>query len=334
VRNIVSLFRGLQAIERPDLLIGRSFQAALVVALFAAIRGIPYIYDMRGDWVATVVRNRRPPVQKILRLIDTQIVDRASGVITLTELQKTALTAKDHSRVGRVVCVPTLVDDERYALKRRKHSRKELPASLLPLAPRLERSLVIGYVGSLNSDYLVRESLLLVSILLRQNDGAFFVGLSLQDEILKAAAEEAAIPKSRTAIHSARTDEVEGWLTYIDWGLLLMRSGPDKAGSMPTKLGEFLAAGVRPICHGCNSEVNDWVSRTGSGLLVPDVSESGLRSVAEEIVDASTSHQDLVAASVVSASHFSLSVGVEKYLLLCERILTAASNLKGGAKDS
>ena len=53
---------------------------------------------------------------------------------------------------------------------------------------------------------------------------------------------------------------------------------------MPTKLAEFLATGVRPVQFGCNEEVSAWVRRTGSGLVLDEVSAAGLGRAADAII--------------------------------------------------
>ena len=61
---------------------------------------------------------------------------------------------------------------------------------------------------------------------------------------------------------------------------------------MPTKLGEFFAAGVAPITHGGNSEIAEWVRRTGSGLALDDLSHDSLQRAADLAVSGQPDHRD------------------------------------------
>jgi hypothetical protein len=110
------------------------------------------------------------------------------------------------------------------------------------------------------------------------------------------------------------------WLSLIEWGMLLLNpDSPAKRASMPTKLAEFFASGVRPVQFGCNTEVSEWVRRTGSGFVLPDVRPETLETAAERIVSSTPDAQVTAHARALAAPHFSLESGLEKY----ERVLLA-----------
>jgi glycosyltransferase involved in cell wall biosynthesis len=114
------------------------------------------------------------------------------------------------------------------------------------------------------------------------------------------------------------------WLRRIDWGLLLLETRPNKGGSMPTKLGEMFAAGVRPVQLGCNDEVRDWVVRTGSGITLPDASDDSLREAAAKIAGARDDRALLRRAREIAQPHFALSAGVDRYERLLRDVIARA----------
>jgi glycosyltransferase involved in cell wall biosynthesis len=112
------------------------------------------------------------------------------------------------------------------------------------------------------------------------------------------------------------------WLSLVRWGLLLLDSPNAKRGSMPTKLAEFFAAGVRPLQHGCNTEVSDWVRIAGSGHVLPNVNEAELTRAAEFVCSAPEVDAELLlAARKRTEGHFSLTGGIERYVDILRRVM-------------
>ena len=104
--------------------------------------------------------------------------------------------------------------------------------------------------------------------------------------------------------------------------MLLVGPQQAKRASMPTKLGEFLATGVVPIAHGANAEVADWVRRTGSGLVLEDLSMESLERVADFVMRGVPESDVLANARLVSENHFSLESGARRYDALFRNVLT------------
>src|SRR5690606_31353385 len=111
-------------------------------------------------------------------------------------------------------------------------------------------------------------------------------------------------------------------LLSIDWGLLLLKETPAKRASMPTKLGEFFASGVRPIQHGCNPDVRAWVERSGLGLVLEDLSDASLDAAADVIATSSpVTPEEREAVRRVTRPHFGLAEAIERYAALLTRVV-------------
>lgn len=138
----------------------------------------------------------------------------------------------------------------------------------------------------------------------------------------------------------------------MDWGFLLLRPDAAKAASMPAKLAEFFAAGVRPIHYGCNDEVGAWVRRGASGLSLSSVDGRCLDEAAAYIAadgpppDAATppgprppaDHvlATLEAARARTEAHFSIVSGATRYAQLFDAVLArqAAPRTRGPRRGS
>ena len=134
--------------------------------------------------------------------------------------------------------------------------------------------------------------------------------------------DEIGIPDDRRLIASVGHGEIHRWLPWIDFGLMLLVSPNDaKRASMPTKLGEFFAAGVTPISYGGNSEVADWVKRAGSGLALDDLSDESLEQAANFVETGVPDSSIRLRARRVAEEHFSLDSGAARYDRLFQDIL-------------
>jgi hypothetical protein len=178
---------------------------------------------------------------------------------------------------------------------------------------RLQDKLVVGLVGSLNGSYLADETARLCRLILEQSPQAHLLVLSEQIAAYEILFARHQIPLERTTITKASHQSMPAWLATIDWGPMLLATNFAKRASMPTKLGEFFATGVRPIQYGCNEEVSDWVRRVGTGLVLPAVTEAALEEAARAVAHSPRDPAMISRGRAIAAPHFSLAGAVDKY---------------------
>lgn len=296
----------------------RAYHSA--VAAFSAwfTNNIPYLFDARSYWFDERLEEGRwfttPLRLAIARGVEHQLFAQASGVVTLTELQA------DDVRQGRfgasqhraVQCIPTCADFDDFT---RQKASARIPETVRET---LEGKSVVGIVGSINRSYLVDETLRLAAEVLRRDENAHLLVLSGQSEEYARRLTALGVDARRTTLTRADHEAMPQWLSLMDWGMLLLNpDSPAKRASMPTKLAEFLACGVRPVQFGCNAEVSDWVRRTGLGFVLSDVSAQSLEEAAQRIATHVDAPGAVEKARALAAPHFSLAAGLQKY----ERVL-------------
>ena len=320
VKNVLSMTDMIQDVwERTDLFHCRSYFGAFFPGAASIFGGIPYVFDTRGYWVDEKIEAGRwfqdGMSRALARRVERELYDRASGIVCLTEL-----AAEDvrNGRFGRrhpedrSICIPTCVDYTRFRME-----RGTAPHDFLRDGP------IVAYVGSLNSSYEYRKSLQLVALILNRIPQAKFVALTSQVEDMRSLTEEFGIPRSRYLVTSVGHERIHRWLPWIDFGLMLrVSSNQANRASMPTKLAEFFASGVAPIDHGANSEVVDWVRRTGSGLGLDDLSIESFERAAEFVARGAPDFDVFVRARRAAEQHFSLDSGAARYDTLFQTILS------------
>ena len=322
VRNEAALVNAATSTRDLAGIHARAYHSA--VAAFAAwlSTGTPYLFDARSYWFDERLEDGRwftTPIRLALaRGVEHQLFAQARGVVTLTELQA------DDVRTGRfgtsrhsaVQCITTCADFDDF-VRLPSHDCLRVPEGQRRT---LAGKRVLGIIGSVNRSYLVDETLGLVAAVLRRDETAHLLIMSGQRDEYLSRLSALGIDKDRFTLARADHEVMPEWLSLIDWGMLLLNpNSAAKRASMPTKLGEFLACGVRPVQFGCNTEVSDWVRRTGSGIVLPDVRPSTLEEAAERIVATALDSRATALARTLARPHFSLEHGLGEY----ERVLLA-----------
>jgi len=302
----------------------RSYHGAVVALLLKAVLDVPYLFDMRGYWVDERRDSGRwfgnPALHRLARVVERELYRRSTGIVSL------ARPAAEDIRGGRfgawegpLAVIPTCVDPDEFV--------SETPRpDCVPraVAQALHNRLVVGFVGSINESYRVREGFELFRGVLSEDREACLLCLTQQVEMTNAMLDEVGIPSSARLVTSVPHEEISAWLTMIDWGLLLLNEPFAKRASMPTKLGEFFATGVRPVVYGCNEEVREWAQASGTGLVLDDTQPPSLRAAARTIAASGKSDRsavDLRRARELTMRHFSLHSGVDRYDAMYREVL-------------
>jgi glycosyltransferase involved in cell wall biosynthesis len=302
--------------EKPGLIHARSYMSALVASALKRATRTPFIFDARGYWVDEKAEAgawfTTPARLSLAKQVERQLIAHADAIVTLTQLHADDLAQGALGAIdGRpVVVIPTCVDFDDFPLR---------VAGGGGCHGRLSPALVVGLVGSHNASYRTDEALRLAAHIVELEPDARVLVLTRQRDELARRARAAGLADEHVTIESACYEEMPARLAQIDWGLLLLHQSPAKRASMPTKLAEFFATGVRPVQSGCNQEVSDWVRRAGSGMVLDSTDEVSLRRAAEQIVGERRSRESLGRARALVEPHFSLRSAAGRY----SRLLTS-----------
>ena len=323
MKNCSAAFHAAKSViksERVRVTHCRSYVAASVGWSLRRLYGIPYIFDMRGYWIDELRDEGRwfgnAFAYRAGKLLERRLVRDAAAIVTLTGIQaedlRAGLLKKQPEKPVEVIT--TCADFDEFDPAKPARARV-VPQEVLE---RIEGKLTVGFVGSINTSYSLAESLSLFRYLLEERADAHLLCLTRQTDAMKELLAEHGIPESAYTLASVNHREMPEWLRHMDWALLLLNTRFSKRGSMPTKLAEFFAAGVRPIQHGCNAEVSEKVRGAGSGIVLDSLSEESLREAARRIAAIPLEGAELERAREISRPHFSLAAGVLKY----EKILS------------
>jgi glycosyltransferase involved in cell wall biosynthesis len=303
--------------DKIQLIHARSYVTASIARVLRLRFNMPYIFDMRGYWVDELKDEGRwftnPVAYKTGKQIERRLVKDAAAIVTLTQLQADDLRRgllKDSAETPIEVITTCASYDE---FDPSRPAGGAVPGHLLE---RFKGKLTVGLVGSINASYRMEESLRLFRYLLEERRDAHLICLTRQVELMRELLDKGQIPESAFTLETVPHGDIADWLRVMNWGLLLLNTRYSKRGSMPTKLAEFFAVGVRPIQYGCNEEVSQKIREAGTGLVLEGVTEEELRAAARAVAATPLRAEDGARARSITRAHFSLDAGVDKYAAL------------------
>lgn len=324
VGHATNIRDGLEAVlrrcRRRDvaLIHARGYLAGMLANVAKRVLGVPYLFDARGYWFD----ERREAARQwsssgsyhVAKRVERLLYGDASAVVMLTELAAEDVRGGMFGRspVGRpVLAITTCVDYQRF-------DRGGMIASSALPGHWPNDALVVGLVGSVNASYDLDASLALFCRIRQNEERARLLVVSRQKREFQALLRGARIADEQVFVVESPHDEMPFWLSRIHWGLLLLKPTFSKRASMPTKLAEFFASGVRPLARGCNAEVEHWVRKAGSGVVLPDLSTKSLELAACRVASVGTDVVGLDEAREQTRGHFSWDAGISRYAELLD----------------
>lgn len=309
--RLVALAEAATSARRPHVVHARAYHGSAVAHLLLTARRIPYLFDARSYWVDErheAGQLARPGVYELAKRVERGLFGSAAGAVTLTELQASDLRSGEFGpwKERPLTAIPTCADFADFDLL----ERGEIAPDLRAFAA---NRMTLGFVGSINASYRLDRSCMLARRVLELRKDSVVVALTSEAESYRRIFEEHRIPLDRVMIRRVEHEEMARWVGGLDWGCLILKTSPSKRASMPTKLAEFFAAGVRPVHHGCNEEVSEWVRKTGSGISLPDLSDETIESAAVTIATSSREHAVLSRAREIAEPWFGLEGGIDRY---------------------
>ncbi len=304
--------------EQADLVHARAHVTASVAWVLRGLTRTPYLFDVRGYWVDEKVSERDRAWMRaahgIGKAIERRLLRDAAGVVMLNEVIAGDLRRWCVGKPARVI--PTCADYEVFS--------PEADVSAVPANVRagLHSKIVVAWLGAVRPSYYVNESLQLFRHLRDLRADAHLLCITQQPEALEQALTLNGIPESAYTLAATRHDETAAWLRLARWGLLLLVERASSRGAMPTKLAEFLAAGVRVVQFGGNDAVRDAVRLAGNGIVLEDLSDVSLRRAAQQIAAAPPADDSAWRVREATRARFGLEAGVARYADVLEQMVT------------
>lgn len=305
-----------------DLVHCRSYIAALAGLWLKHKESVPFIFDMRGFWANERVdgglwRLNNPLYKRVFQYFKKKeriFLREAAAVVSLTYAAKDEIEQWGiaHSPISVIPCCvdtelfhPDTLNPEQLNVIRRK---ADLPAN----------TLVLGYVGSLGTWYLLPEMLSFFKVWLRQHPASvfFFVSNEPKEMVLEEAHRQD-IPADKLKVLSATRQEMPYYISLMDLGIFFIKNAYSKKASSPVKQGEMMAMGVPVFCNAGVGDSDHIIQKYRSGELVYTFNEAAyndaIRRMKEEM-----NHPEQIRQGALD--YFDLKSGIEAYAALYESL--------------
>jgi glycosyltransferase involved in cell wall biosynthesis len=302
--------------EKIDVLHARA-HIPLVMALMARMFcDAKIIFDIRGliadEYVEAGVWRNGGPVYRTIKWVERIGIARAEQMVVLTERMSAWLVDEMKADPARIEVIPCCADFSRFDGK----SSAEIPE--IGLACRFE----VVYTGSLGGLYLLEEM------------GKFFLALRERrpDAYWRILTASPAAEASKTLsglglreedywIGAVPPSEVPAYLRRAKAGLSFIKPTFSKLASSPTKIPEYLAAGIPAISNAGIGDTDRMILDDRVGIVLEGFSREAYDGAVTALLEM-LADPDLAGRCRRSAyERFDLKkVGAERYRRLYQRI--------------
>ena len=270
------------------------------------------IFDIRGLMAeeyadAGIWKEDSLPFRLVKRL-ERAGIRRADQLVVLTQRLRHWLISQQLKRAEQIQVIPCCVDPQRF---------EEAPG----LVGDTDRFEVI-YAGSLIGLYLVEEMGRFFNAVKALEPTAFLRILSMTPaEAGAAALVRAGVSPTDFEITTAAPDKVASYLNRARLGISFRKSTFAQIAASPTKIPEYLAAGLPVVCNAGVGDTDELVEREQLGVVLRTFDEATYKAAALEAV--ALAHDNNVRGRAQRIAHqlFDLvTVGGPRYVEVYQRL--------------
>jgi len=241
-QGVLRMLRGARAVGRINR--GMPFELAhtrgilpTVIYKLALLKK-PFIYDIRaflGQWVDAGRLKNGSPAQHLLDWLERRFIRNAAGLVVLDQSGEDYLQTT-YKRLPPLKVIPTSTD--LYALPSGFINAEDQPLALLRFV----------FLGGARFPYLPLEALQFLMAMYEHGCDCVIDFINERDHaFIKKACQIAGFPSDRVRTFALSSDEVRLKLPNYHCGLVFIADGPWIRMSSPTKIGEYLAAGLHVL---------------------------------------------------------------------------------------
>ncbi|HEX7244584.1 MAG TPA: glycosyltransferase [Solirubrobacterales bacterium] len=310
--------------HRLDAIHARNHVPAAMAMLASRLTGCRMIFDLRGlmaeEYADAGNWKRGGAPYRLTQWVQRAALRRADGVVTLTEAVRPHLS---ETRAGpdATFVVPCCADVEAIASRadQRELVREEIGIDR-------DRPVMV-YVGKFTGWYLDREMAEFVAAARRLSPDLLPMILTQADpEPFLRELPRLGIEPQECLVLSTEPGEIGRFLAAADVGISFVKPCFSKISSSPTKIGEYLAAGLPVVSTAGIGDVDALLRDERVGVLIDELGESAYESaaLAAEALRADPGVRERCLA--VARTQLSLhEVGIPRYDALYRRVAAGLS---------
>lgn len=311
-----------------DVLHARGHVAALMAALAKRRAGGRLLFDIRGfmpeEYTDAGIWPAGGALYRGVKRVERFLFNSADAFVVLTEKAREILFPGrlESDEKGRPVeVIPCCVDFKRF------RAADETPREELRRELNLEGRRVVVYVGSFGGWYMAEETARFMALAYRQDPKTYALVLTqTPPEAIAARLGELGVPVDSFRVERVAPAEVPKYLKASDIAVSFIRACYSKLSSSPTKIAEYLAAGLPVVCNAGIGDVDEVIEGDRVGVVLRDFDDESFTRALEE-VEALRAEGSLAERARASAERrFDIErVGGAKYRRLYARLNAGAT---------
>lgn len=299
----------------------------MAMAMLAARRlpGVRLVFDIRGlmaeEYADAGVWREGSALFRAVKKLERAGVRRADGIVVLTRAMRDWLVREERSDAGKIEVIPCCVDFSRYA----RDDDGGGGAKVEPRDAGGAGGFEVVYAGSVTGLYMLEEMARFFSEVRALRPGATLRVLTKSPaggaaEVLRRAG----LRDEDFWIGGVAASEVPSHLRRARLGLSFRKPTFSQIAASPTKIPEYLAAGVPVASNAGIGDTDELLGRERVGVLVRDFDRESLASAAREAVALAEEPGVASRCEQVAREHFDLArVGGARYLNVYRRLAGA-----------
>jgi len=308
--------------HRLDAIHARNHMPVAMATIAARLSPCRTIFDLRGlmadEYVDAGNWRRGGVPYRLTRWVQRAGLRRADGVVTLTEAVRPHLSATGAGPDATFV-IPCCADVERIAERspERAAARAELEIGDRP---------TMVYVGKFTGWYMEREMADFLAVARQaQPDLLFLIVTQADPEPMLRELGRCGIGPGDYRVTRAQPEDIGRCLAAADVGLSFVRPCFSKISSSPTKIGEYLAAGLPVVSTAGIGDVDALLRGNRVGALVEGFATPAYEAAAETVRELRRDPDLRERCGAVARRGLSLrEVGIPRYDALYRRIAAMA----------
>ena len=272
-----------------DMVHCRSYLAADVGLAMKKKLGVKFFFDMRGFWADEKkdggAWNQNNPifkkVYKYYKQKETAFLSRADFIVLLTEVAKEEIKKwPSYNPAIPVSVIPCCADMDVFSLT--SPNQKITGRKLLNLPD--DGRLIISYLGSIGSWYMLDEMLIMFKRIKQSYSSALFLFVTHSNpSIILKKLPKYDLSSSDIFIVEADRKNVPLYIKASDINISFIKPVYSKLSSSPTKIGEVLSMGIPMIVNAGVGDVEQIISQSKGGITINQFSEDEYKRVVSAI---------------------------------------------------
>lgn len=307
----------LHSKQQFDMVHCRSYIAADVGLYMKKNFRVKFYFDMRGFWADEkkdggswdTTNPLFNQVYKYYKKKEAAYLQNADYIISLTEKGKNELCSwRSYNKQTPVSVIPCCADMNHFTLTDPK--QKALSRALLGIS---ENALVISYLGSIGTWYMIDEMLQFFKLLKDTYKNAKFIFVTHSEpSLIEKKAADLQLKPENFIIKEASRNEVPNLIKASDINISFIKPVYSKISSSPTKLGEVLSMGIPVICNSGIGDVENIITTADAGYIVQGFSKGEFEMAIESVPQLLKKDPKTIRSNAEKI--YSLDKGIDLYL--------------------